>query len=121
MPSDALVGRGVGISPPQVIMPRRKPVATASARSFAPSLRKSRRAWVLMVSSDRQSSRPICALLLPWLIPVRTCISRIDNVTGGVSGTVERTVVGATPASGLAPLQDPGPDCEVPAPDIAAA
>ena len=36
-----------------VIMPRRKPVATASARSLAPSLRNSRRAWVLMVSSDR--------------------------------------------------------------------
>ena len=34
-------------------MPRRKPVATASARSLAPSLRNSRRAWVLMVSSDR--------------------------------------------------------------------
>ena len=37
----------------QLMMPRRKPVATASARSFAPSLRNSRRAWVLMVSSDR--------------------------------------------------------------------
>ena len=37
----------------QVMMPRRKPVATASARSFAPSLRNNRRAWVLMVSSDR--------------------------------------------------------------------
>ena len=39
--------------PRQLMMPRRKPVATASARSFAPSLRNSRRAWVLMVSSDR--------------------------------------------------------------------
>ncbi|MFC5208564.1 hypothetical protein ACFPM0_18630 [Pseudonocardia sulfidoxydans] len=33
--------------------PRRKPCATAWARSRTPSLRNSRRAWVLTVSSDR--------------------------------------------------------------------
>jgi hypothetical protein len=33
--------------------PRRKPCATACARSRTPSLRNSRRAWVLTVSSDR--------------------------------------------------------------------
>ena len=37
----------------QVTRPRRKPRATACARSLTPSLRNSRRAWVLMVSSDR--------------------------------------------------------------------
>ena len=37
----------------QVTRPRRKPRATAWARSFTPSLRNRRRAWVLMVSSDR--------------------------------------------------------------------
>jgi hypothetical protein len=45
--------RRIAISSGQTIIPRRKPVATASARSLAPSLRNSRRAWVLMVSSDR--------------------------------------------------------------------
>ncbi|MGI8534961.1 MAG: SGNH/GDSL hydrolase family protein [Mycobacteriales bacterium] len=37
----------------QLTSPRRKPSATACARSLTPSLRYSRRACVLMVSSDR--------------------------------------------------------------------
>ena len=49
---------GVG----QATRPRRNPTATAWARSRAPSLRNSRRAWVLIVSSDRNSSLPISPL-----------------------------------------------------------
>lgn len=45
--------------------PQRKPSATACARSEAPSFLKSRLAWVLTVSSDRNSSRPISALERP--------------------------------------------------------
>ena len=55
-------GGGTGSRPPrssallylcQETRPRRKPWATAWARSRTPSLRNSRRAWVLTVSSDR--------------------------------------------------------------------
>lgn len=45
-------GRGSG-GCAQETRPRRKPWATACARSRTPSLRNSRRAWVLTVSSDR--------------------------------------------------------------------
>lgn len=42
-----------GWGPGQDTRPRRKPWATACARSRTPSLRNSRRAWVFTVSSDR--------------------------------------------------------------------
>ena len=48
--------RVAACSPPRVgqrTRPQRNPMATACARSAAPTLRKSRRAWVLTVSSDR--------------------------------------------------------------------
>ena len=66
--------------------PAGNPSATACARSRAPSLRNSRRAWVLTVSSDRNNSRPISPLDWPWLIPRRTCISR------SVSGASRRRI-----------------------------
>ena len=61
--------------------PARNAAATAWARSRAPSLRNSRRAWVLTVSSETNSSRPISALLLPSAIPRSTCSSRSVRVT----------------------------------------
>ena len=56
-PSQGLSPRGCVLLHPRRAAhrtsPQRKPIATACARSAAPSLRNSRRAWVLMVSSDR--------------------------------------------------------------------
>src|SRR5665648_896306 len=49
--------------------PARNPIATACARSDAPSLRNSRRACVLTVSSERNRSAPICELDRP--VPLR--------------------------------------------------
>src|SRR3954471_4534424 len=48
-----------------MIRPARNPLATAWARSRAPSLRNTRRAWVLTVSSETYRSRAMSALLLP--------------------------------------------------------
>ena len=70
----------------QATSPARKPAATACARSRAPSLRNSRRAWVLTVSSETNSSRPISALLLPSAIPRSTCSSRSVSVSRRPAG-----------------------------------
>src|SRR5262249_28977034 len=89
-------GRGYETSP------RRNPQATAWARSFTPSFLKSLRACVLTVSSDRNSSRPIWLLLLPWLMPCSTCSSRWVSTTSPAcrgSGTREES---STPASACA-------------------
>ena len=86
--------------------PRRKPCATACARSRTPSLRNSRRAWVLTVSSERESSRPIWPCSCPGssragpAAPPGSCTPGSAGVRGVGSAVLANGAPARRPAPG---------------------